>query len=101
MQNKFIIRIIFTGLIAFGFIGCMHASSGVISMDKGTYYISQNDSRLGMGPPGAETISAVYKEANMFCAKEGREAKKINNIYTDSGLAKVANFSLEFNCVEK
>lgn len=101
MLNKFVIRIVFTGLIAFSFVGCMHASSGVIQMDKGTYYISQDDSRLGMGPPGVETISAVYKEANEFCAKENKEVKKVNNIYTDSGFAKVASFSLEFNCVEK
>ncbi len=101
MRNNILIGIIFGVIIVFSLAGCMHTSSGVIPMDKGVYYISQDDSRLGMGPPGVETISAVYKEANAFCAKESKEVKKMNNIYTDSGFAKVANFSLEFTCVDK
>ena len=70
-------------------------------MNKGIYYISQDNSRLGKRPPRVETISVVYKEANAFCEKEGETVKKVNNIYIDSGSAKVANFSLEFNYVDK
>jgi len=50
---------------------CMQTSSGVIPMNKGIYYISQDNSRLGKRPPRVETISVVYKEANAFCEKEG------------------------------
>jgi hypothetical protein len=78
---------------------CGCASSGVIPLDRGVYYISKSDARFGMGPPTAETIASVYKEANDFCNKNNREVERINNIYTDSGLGKTANFALEFRCV--
>jgi hypothetical protein len=78
--------------------GC--ASSGVIPLDRGVYYISKADARLGIGPPSAETITSVYKEANDFCAKNNKEVKRINNLYTDSAPAKTANFALEFKCIE-
>lgn len=100
MNSNIVLRVALAGAIGFGLVGCMHTSSGVIPMDKGTYYISQDDSRLGMGPPGVETISAVYKEANEFCSKKNKEVERVNNIYTDSGFAKRANFSLEFRCID-
>lgn len=84
-------------LLSLMFSGC--ASSGVILLDKGVYYISKTDVRIGMGPPTAPTISSVYKEANEFCAKKGMEVKSINRIYTDSSFGKDANFALEFKCV--
>lgn len=77
--------------------GC--ASSGVIPLDRGVYYISKADARFGMGPPSSETITSVYKEANSFCNNSNKEVERINNIYTDSGYGKTANFALEFRCV--
>lgn len=85
-------------LIMLLFIGC--ASSGVIPLDKDAYYISKANARIGMGPPSPETIASVFKEANEFCSKQGKEVKRINNIYTDSAPAKTANFALEFTCVK-
>ena len=70
-------------------------------MDKGVYYISQSDFRVGMGPPSEETIIEVYKKSNDFCKTKGnKEVQRINNIYTDSGFGKTANFALEFRCVD-
>ncbi|MEI7612944.1 MAG: hypothetical protein WCK63_08555 [Betaproteobacteria bacterium] len=82
-------------------ISACGGSSGVIMMDKNTYYISMSNARVGMGPPSPATIAAVYSEANQYCEKENKEVKRINNIYTDSALGKTANFSLEFTCVPK
>lgn len=91
-------KIFFNSIIlCFFCVGC--ASSGVIPMDKGVYYISKSNARVGMGPPSPETISEVYKEANQFCAQQNKEVQRINNIYTDSGYGKTANFALEFRCV--
>lgn len=82
-------------------ISACGGSSGVIMMDKDTYYLSRSNARVGMGPPSPETIAGVYAEANQYCAKENKEAKRINNIYTDSAFGKTANFALEFTCVPK
>ncbi len=102
MKNKSFIVLKLTTIVMLSVIvgGCMHTSSGIVPLDKDNYYISQDDSRLGMGPPGVETISAVYKEANEFCSKKNKEVERVNNIYTDSGFAKRANFSLEFRCID-
>ncbi len=96
MKNQ---GIFFAILATLGFIFSGCASSGVIPLDRGVYYISKADARVGIGPPTAEVISDVYKEANEFCAKKGMEVKKIDNIYTDSGYGKTANFALEFKCI--
>ncbi len=96
MKELFKISVLF--IILAIFTGC--ASSGVIPMDNGVYYISKSNARVGMGPPSPDTISAVYKEANDFCKTKNKQVKRINNIYTDSGFGKTANFALEFSCVK-
>ena len=95
---KIILKSIVILTIIFSFTSC--ASSGVIPLDKGVYYISKGNARIGMGPPSPETITDVYKEANTFCKTKGKEVKRINNIYTDSGYGKTANFALEFSCIK-
>lgn len=47
MKKLFKIGILF--IIIAIFSGC--ASSGVIPMDNGVYYISKSNARVGMGPP--------------------------------------------------
>ncbi|MFW3398516.1 hypothetical protein ACN9K5_11175, partial [Aliarcobacter butzleri] len=69
-------------------------------MDNGVYYISKSNARVGMGPPSPETISDVYQEANDFCKTKNKEVKRINKIYTDSKINKIANLALEFSCVK-
>ena len=77
------------------------SSGKIIPLDRGTYYLSESNARLGMGPPSAETIASVYKKSTEFCKKDGKEVERINNIYTDSGFGKTANFALEFRCINK
>lgn len=96
-MKKLGIGLVIISTLVFVLSGC--ASSGVIPLDRGVYYISRADARVGMGPPSAEAIASVYKEANEFCLSKGMEVKRINNIYTDSAFGKTANFALEFKCV--
>ena len=66
---KILLKSIVIWTIIFSFTSC--ASSGVLPLDKGVYYISK-----------------------------GKEVKRINNIYTYSGYRKTANFALEFSCIK-
>ena len=96
MKNIITISILSTTLLIF--TGC--GMSEVTPLDRGVYLLQKSDARLGMGPPGVETVTAVYKKANNFCKGKNKEVQRINNIYTDSGFGKTANFALEFRCVK-
>jgi len=96
--KKFTFIAVFTASVV-GVSGCQ--STGIVPLDKGVYYISKTNARFGMGPPEPETISSVYKEARSFCQKSNDDVERINNIYSDSGYGKPANFALEFRCVKR
>ena len=83
MKELFKISVLF--IILAIFTGC--ASSGVIPMDNGVYYISKSNARVGMGPPSPDTISAVYKEANDFCK-------------TKNGFVALQNIKIQFHHAE-
>ena len=76
--------------------GC--ASTGVVPMDKGTYMVSKRSPQVGFGPPVAAKAD-IYKQANDFCAKQGKTVETIDFKGTDSGFARSASASLEFKCV--
>ena len=79
-------------------LGC--SSTGVVPMDKGTYLIAKKSAQVGFGPPIA-VKGEVYREANDFCAMEGKAVETIKLDETHSGFARSAAVSLEFRCVAK
>ena len=99
MKNKSFIVLKLTTIVMLSVIvgGCMHTSSGIVPLDKDNYYISQDDSRLGMGPPGVETISAVYKEANEFCSKKIKKLKELITFILTLDLRKEQTFHLNLD----
>ena len=82
--------------VVFAAAGC--ASTGVVPMDKGTYMVSERSPQIGFGPPVAAKAD-VYKQANDFCAKQGKTVETIDFQGTDSGFARSASASLQCNCV--
>lgn len=80
------------------FSGC--ASSGVVPLDSGVYYISKQE-YAAFGPPSGKTIQETYNEANSFCAKKGKIVKSINRTLHPTALGENARIDLEFMCVEK
>lgn len=82
----------FTALIA----GC--ASTGVVPMDDDTYSVAKRSAQVGFGP--ADSAKAdIYKEANEFCAREGKKVKTVDLQTTNSGFARPASALLQFRCV--
>lgn len=85
-----------SSLLALSLLGC--SSTGIVPMDKGTYLIAIKGAQVGFGPPIGIKGDA-YKEANEFCAKEGKSVETVNLEETNSGLARSAAISLQFRCI--
>ena len=98
-MKKISFNIVIVSALAFSIIGC--ASSGIIELDKGTYYISKSDGRPGFGPPSSSVIRSVYAEANDFCAKSGKVVKTTKKTITDAVPGRISNIKVEFLCVQK
>jgi hypothetical protein len=76
-------------------LGC--SSTGVVPMDNGTYMIAKRSAQAGFGPPVAAKAQ-VYREANAFCARQGKTVETVNLELTDSGFARPGSVTLEFRC---
>lgn len=76
-------------------IGCQ--STGVVPMDSGTYLIAKRSMQAGFGPPDGVKAD-VYREANVFCAKENKGVETVNLQVTNSGFGRPGNVSLNFRC---
>ena len=76
--------------------GC--STTGVVPMDKDTYMVAQRSAQVGFGPADGAKAD-VYREANAFCAKQGKTIETISLEMTDSAFAKPASASLRFRCV--
>ena len=79
--------------------GCA-GSSGVVPLDKGTYYVSETDG-WHYGPPSAETINKVYTQARNTCLKKAKIVKSINKQSQVGAYGVYPSYSLEFRCVEE
>ena len=90
-------RIIFSVSVLILF-GC--SSTGVVPMDGGTYLISKKEPQVGFGP--SVTLKGdVYREANEFCAKSGKQVETVSFESTNAGFAKSPTASLQFKCVSE
>jgi hypothetical protein len=85
-------------LIALMIVGC--ANTGIVPMDNGTYLIAKRSPQVGFGPP-VKIKAEAYKEANEFCAKDGKAVETIKLEETNSSFGRPAAVSLEFRCVPK
>lgn len=79
-------------------VGC--ASTGIVPMDSGSYFISKKSPQVGFGPP-VGIKGEVYTEANAFCGKDGKAVETIKLEETNAGLAQSAAVTLQFRCVSK
>ena len=82
-------------LVVFVLAAC--SSTGVVPMDSGTYMIAKRSAQVGFGPPDGVKAD-VYREANDFCTKQGKEVETIKLDVTNSGFARPGNVSLHFRC---
>ncbi len=57
----------------------------------------EESAQAGFGPPVAAKAQ-VYREANAFCARQGKTVETVNLELTDSGFARPGSVTLEFRC---
>jgi hypothetical protein len=85
-------------LVLVGLVAC--ANTGIVPMDKGTYFLAKKSPQVGFGPP-IGIKGEAYSEANEFCAKDGKAVETLKLEETTAGFARSAAVSLEFRCVLK
>ncbi len=74
------------------------SSTGVIPMDKDVYMISNRSFKVPFTDANDEKAEA-YRQANEFCAKQGKNVETLKLDMTSSGFIRSANAALEFRCV--
>jgi len=73
------------------------SSTGIVPMDAGTYMIAKRSAQIGFGPvDGAK--ADIYREANEFCAKQGKSVETISTTMTNAAFAQPGSASLQFLC---
>jgi hypothetical protein len=72
----------------------------IIQLDTNSYTLTEVDMKLGFGPVRSGIVDDVYKQANDYCAKVNKEAKRLSHSQKDAAIGSPASFTLEFTCVE-
>lgn len=78
--------------------GC--TSTGVIPMDQGTYFVSKSSPQVSFGPPITQKAD-IYREANEFCTRQGKEVETVKLQEVDQVFGRHASASMTFRCVER
>ena len=86
--------IVATGLLC----GC--ASTGVVPMDKDSFFIGKKDGAPGLGV-SLTNKAEVYNEANIFCNTKNLEVETLNLNVTPARPAQLGSTELHFRCVTK
>ncbi|NVE01133.1 hypothetical protein HUX62_24210 [Massilia sp. BJB1822] len=60
--------------------------------------VSEKNAKIGFVTASEEKAS-VYRQANEYCAQQGKEVKTLNLDMRNSGFGKQASATLEFKCV--
>jgi hypothetical protein len=76
--------------------GC--SSTGIIPMDKDMYMIANRNIKVPFTDADDEKADA-YRQANEFCAKQGKSVETLKLDMTRSGFIRAASAALEFRCV--
>lgn len=76
--------------------GC--TSTGVIPMDRDSYFIGKKDGTPGIGV-SLSNKAEVYGEANDFCSKKGLEVETMTVTTTPARPAQLGSTELHFKCV--
>ena len=76
--------------------GCVGGSTGVVQLTKDTYMVSKQDVRASSG----STVKVdVYKEANAYCASQGKELVRVSERTADAvHNQSMATAELQFKC---
>ena len=71
-------------------------STGVVQLTKDTYMVSKQDAMVWSG---SAVKADVYKEANAYCASQGKELVRVSERTSDAVLNQsMAGAELQFKC---
>lgn len=84
---------------AFGLlVGC--GSTGIVKLEADRYMVAEKNAKVGFVSADDEKAS-VYRQANAFCSKLGKEVQTLDLQTIKSGFGRQASASLEFKCIDK
>jgi KaiC/GvpD/RAD55 family RecA-like ATPase len=87
------------GLVALvGLMGC--GSTGVVKLEADRYMVSEKNAKVGF-VSAAEEKASVYRQANAFCSRLGKEVQTLDLQTTNSGFGRQASATLEFKCIDR
>jgi len=76
--------------------GCATSSTGAAPLGDGRYMLHGSD-LTGFGS-GNEVKAALLKEANKFCATQGKELSKVRHSSEEPGFFTFASADITFSC---
>jgi hypothetical protein len=82
--------------IATAFLSGCGTSTGVVKISDDTYMLAKQDA---MAWSGSGVKVELYKEANEFCAKQGKKLVQVSNSSVDAALYQtMAGAEIQFKC---
>jgi hypothetical protein len=82
-------------LLLLAFLGGCATHTGVVKINDDTYMIGAQDY---MAYSGSGVKAQLYKEANEFCAKQGKKVEPVADNKTDYGWSGHAGAEIQFRC---
>lgn len=76
------------------------SSTGVIPMDRDSFFIGKKDGSPGLGV-SLSNKAEVYQEANDFCIAKGKNVLILSESITPAIPARLGSTEIQFRCVEK
>jgi len=89
-MSRFYFPLVTAALLA----GC--ANTGVVPIGSGVFMASKFGSMVTFS--GGEVKADLYRDANEFCARSGKQVVPVNSTSQDSGLASYASAEIQFRC---
>jgi hypothetical protein len=94
-MKNFLMTISVTAIATVALSGC-GTSTGIVKISDDTYMLAKQDA---MAWSGSGVKVELYKEANEFCAKEGKKFIQVSNTSVDAAMYQtMAGAEIQFKC---
>lgn len=76
-------------------VGCA-TNTGVVPIGNGIYMHSKSGSM--MTHSGGQVKAELFREAAVFCSKQGKQVAPVNSTSQDAGIGTYASAEVQFRC---
>ena len=87
-------RVILMVLVVFVSVGCS-TTTGIVKISEDTYMLAKQS---GTAYTAGQVKVELYKEANVFCEKDGKKFVQLSNTGVDYGFTSYASAEIQFKC---